>query len=112
MSSKYGDVLDGFNCKQIPMYYIFLESSGEKQLNGSDIRHHDDHQENQDDQECPPSMGMFFMALISRNTHVLYIDQLSLTGQPTAYPIITQAEMGLTLHLSVISHQLSDSKNI
>ena len=55
------------------MYHIFLESSGEKQLNGSDARRHDDHKEDQDYQECPPSMGMFLMALIATNTHVSYI---------------------------------------
>ena len=26
-------------------------------LDGCDARHHHDHQEDQDDQECPPSMG-------------------------------------------------------
>ena len=66
MSSKYGDVFDGFNCKKIPMYHIFLKSSGKMYLNGSDARYHDDTQEDQDDQEClqecPPSMGMFLMA--------------------------------------------------
>ena len=46
------------------MYHILLEASCETQLNGSDVRHHNYHQENQEDQECPPSMGMFFMALI------------------------------------------------
>ena len=33
----------------------------------------DINQENQDDQECPTSMGMFLMALIQTNTHVSYI---------------------------------------
>jgi len=39
-------------------------------LNGSDARHHDDHQE---DQECPQGMGMFLMTFIVKNTHVSYI---------------------------------------
>ena len=41
-------------------------------LNGSDARHHDDHQE---DQECPQGMGMFLMTFVVKNifTHVSYI---------------------------------------
>ena len=66
MSPKYGDVLDGYNCNKYTCIIYFL-------LNGSVDRHHGDRQEDQDDQECPPSMGMFLMALIPTNTHVSYI---------------------------------------
>ena len=54
MSSKFKDVVDGFNCNKYPCLIYFLESSGEISLNGDDARHHDDHKEGQDDQECPP----------------------------------------------------------
>merc|ERR1712105_169212 len=45
------------------MYHIFLETSGQIQLTGGDSMYHDrgdsmyhdHHQEDQDDQECPPS---------------------------------------------------------
>ena len=72
MSTKCGDVLDGFNCNKYPCIIYFWNPQTK-----CDVRHHDDHQEYQDDQECPqecpPSMGMFLMALIATNTHVSYI---------------------------------------
>ena len=52
------------------MYHIFLEYLGDIQLNGGDVSHHDNHQEDQEDQEYPPSTWMF---LINTNTHVSYI---------------------------------------
>ena len=42
-------------------------------MNCSHDRHHDDHQEDKDDQECHLIKEMFFMALIATNTHVSYI---------------------------------------
>ena len=62
--------------QQIPMYHIFLETSGQIQLNGGDTRYLDCHQVSQDDQEdqeCPPSTRMFLMAFFATNTHVSYI---------------------------------------
>ena len=53
--------------------HIFLETSEQFLISYSDSSHLDIHQEDQDDQECPPSMGMFLMALIATNTHVSYI---------------------------------------
>ena len=48
------------------MYHIFLESSGQIQLTGGDSRYHNHHQEDQDDQECPPSSRRFLMAIGAR----------------------------------------------
>ena len=132
MSSKYGNVLDGFNCNKYPCIIYFWNPQVKCSLmvvmpdimmtirmnrmirnvlqvwecpwwfllicqhfpfpplskvshptppvntpTGSDSRHHDDHQEDQDDQEClqecPPTMGMILMAIIATNTHVSYI---------------------------------------
>ena len=55
MSSKFKDVLDDFNCNKYHTKYITLGLGclEEMQLNCSDARHHDDHQEDQDDQEYP-----------------------------------------------------------
>ena len=50
-----------------------LESLSKIQLNGCDARHNDGNQEDQDDQECPASMGMFLMDSFTTNTHVSYI---------------------------------------
>ena len=58
------------------MYHIFLETSGQIQLNGGDTSYHDhhkDHQDDQEDQECSPSTSMFLMALFATDTHVSYI---------------------------------------
>ena len=51
----------------------FLETSEQILISDGDSSHLDIHQEDQDDQECPPSMGMFLMDLIATNTHVSYI---------------------------------------
>ena len=55
------------------MYHIFLETSEQIQISDGYSSHPDIHQEDQDDQECPPSSRMFLMALIATNTHVSYI---------------------------------------
>ena len=67
------DVLDEHYLQYIPMYHIFLETSGQIQLTGGDSRIHDHHQEDLDDQECPPSTKMFLMTLFAIATHVLYM---------------------------------------
>ncbi len=59
MSSKYMDILDSNCCSKHPMYHIFLEISGQIQLNGGDSRHYNYHQEDQEPQECHPSTRMF-----------------------------------------------------
>ena len=56
-----------------PMYPIFLETLGEIQFNGGDAKHHDHHQECQDDQECHPSTGRFLMTIFPHRHHVSYI---------------------------------------
>ena len=53
------------------MYHIFLESLCDIQLNGGDVSHHDDHQEDQKDQESPPRTWMF---LINTNTHHIFLE--------------------------------------
>ena len=45
------------------MCHIFLESLGKIEFNEDDPGHHDHHQEGQDNQECPPSTGRFFMTI-------------------------------------------------
>ena len=55
------------------MYHISSETSGQIQLNDGDTRYHDHHQEDQDDQEHPPSTRVFLMALFATDTHVSYI---------------------------------------
>ena len=45
------------------MYWIFLEILGKIQFNGDDPSHHDHHQEDQDNQECPLSTGRFLMII-------------------------------------------------
>ena len=57
----------------MPTYYIFLETLGQIQLTSGDSRYHDYHQEDQDDEECPPSTMMFLMDLFATYTHVSYI---------------------------------------
>ena len=52
--------------------YIF-KTSVQIQLNGGDARYHDRHKDSQDDQEdqeCPPTTRMFLMALFAPDTHV------------------------------------------
>ena len=54
--------------QHIPIYYIFLGTSGQIQLNGGDTRYHDcqkDSQDDPEDQECPPGTRMFLMTILS-----------------------------------------------
>ena len=46
------------------MYYIFLETSDKNQFNDDDSRHHANHQEDQDDQKCPPTSRRFLIGFL------------------------------------------------
>ena len=72
-ASPFKDGILLANTFKMPTCYIFLETSGQIQLTGGDSRYHDHHQEDQDDQECPPSTRMFLMTLFAIDTHVSYI---------------------------------------
>ena len=50
------------------MYYIFLETLGKILFNEADSKHHDHHQEGQDDQECHPSTRRFLMIIFPIKT--------------------------------------------
>ena len=50
------------------MYYTFLETLGKIQFNYNDSRHHDPHQEGQEDQEYPPSSRRFLMVIFPLKT--------------------------------------------
>jgi len=50
------------------MYYTFLETLGKIQSNDNDSRHHEPHQEGQDDQECHPSSRRFLIVIFSLKT--------------------------------------------
>ena len=57
----------------IAMCYIFLETSGQRQLNINDSRHHGHLQEDQDDQECPPTSGSPLWTFKIKTSLVLYV---------------------------------------
>ena len=60
-----------FPMKTLGVIY-FWKAKGNIQFNEDDPTHDDDHQEGQDDQECPPSTGWFLMTIFSLKINVFY----------------------------------------
>ena len=52
---------------------VFLEISDKIQFNEDDPIHHDNHQEPQENQGFPPSMGIFLTTIFHLTPQVLYI---------------------------------------
>jgi len=63
------------------MYYIFLESLDKIQTNRDDSRHHDCHQEGQDDQEHSLRTGRFFVYPIFLET----LDKMQFNGNDPSH---------------------------